>query len=83
MHVGGGADRSTSRADPPQGADGDHRAGEGDPRPACGTLRSQSAACPHLRTARRGQNGGGAADSGGGEGAGGIPLSAEGKICGN
>lgn len=32
MHVGGGADRSTSRADPPQGADGDHRAGEGDPR---------------------------------------------------
>ena len=48
-----------------------------------GALRSQSAACPHLRTARRGQNGGGAADSGGGEGAGGIPLSAEGKICGN
>lgn len=33
MHVGGGADRSTSRADPPQGADGDHRAGEGDPAP--------------------------------------------------
>ena len=59
MHVGGGADRSTSRADPPQGADGDHRAGEGDPRPACGALRSQSAACPHLRTARRGQSGSG------------------------
>ena len=38
MHVGGGADRATSRADPPQGADGDHRAGEGDPRPACDAL---------------------------------------------